>query len=145
MESTRRRREFVGLRVLFCEYAMQGALSPHPTLLAFTNIKQAYTGTVDIATSPILEGRGCTRWFDGPILRMANARQSGAASHSAQFSKHQGGVKCPVTVLNTDAFGPATHTRQFEGPIWRNAQCEAVRRIPLGSVTQAPTTHHSRR
>jgi hypothetical protein len=57
-ESLRRRGELVGLRALFCEYAMQGALPPHPTLLAFTKIKQAHTITVEKVTSPILEGPG---------------------------------------------------------------------------------------
>ena len=52
-ESSRRRRKLVCLRALFSEYAMQGALPPHPTLLAFTNLNQAYAVTVDQATSPI--------------------------------------------------------------------------------------------
>ena len=57
-ESSRSRRELVGLRALFCEYAIQGAPQPHPTLLAFTNIKQTHTIPVDKVTSPILEGPG---------------------------------------------------------------------------------------
>ena len=57
-ESSRRRRELVGLRALFCECAMRGAQPPHPTLLVFTNIKQTYTVTVENGTSPTLEGPG---------------------------------------------------------------------------------------
>ena len=52
------RGELVGLRALFCECAMQGAIPPHPTLLAFTNIKQTHAITVDKSTSPIWEGPG---------------------------------------------------------------------------------------
>ena len=54
----RLRGELVGLRAVFCECAIQGAIPPHLTLFAFTNIKQAYTVTADRATSPILEGTG---------------------------------------------------------------------------------------
>ena len=46
------------MRALLYACAMQGALPPNPTLLAFTNIKQTHTVTVDRATSPILEGMG---------------------------------------------------------------------------------------
>ena len=38
------------LEVTFCEYTMQGAPPPHPTLLVFQNLKQAYAATVFIAT-----------------------------------------------------------------------------------------------
>ena len=48
--------ELAGSSDLFGEYAIRAALPPHPTLLEFTNIKQAYTATVDQATPPILEG-----------------------------------------------------------------------------------------
>ena len=54
----RRLGELVGLRVLFCEYAMQGATPPHPMLLVFINTKQTYTVTVEKVTLPILEGPG---------------------------------------------------------------------------------------
>ena len=50
---------------------MQGALPPDPTILVFTNIKQAYTVTVDKATSPILEGPAGYSPIRGP--NFANA------------------------------------------------------------------------
>ena len=55
-ESSRRRRELSGLRVLFGEYAMKGTLQPYPTLLAFTNTDYTYRATVVKATAPILDG-----------------------------------------------------------------------------------------
>ena len=57
--------ELAGLRALFCEYATQGALPTHPTLLVFANIKQTYTATVDKGTSPIFEGPGAYRRVAG--------------------------------------------------------------------------------
>ena len=45
---------------------MQGALPPHSTLLAFTNIKQTYMVTVDKANSPVLEGPGAYSPDRGP-------------------------------------------------------------------------------
>jgi len=46
------------LEVKFYEYVIRGISPPHPDLLAFTSIKQAYKIPVDKATSPILEGPG---------------------------------------------------------------------------------------
>ena len=68
---------------------MQGALPPHPTLLVLTNTKQTYTVTVDKLSRLYWRARGRVRRFEGPILRMRNTRQSGAASRSVRVNKHQ--------------------------------------------------------
>ena len=60
---------------------MQGALSPHQTLLAFTNIKHAYTVTVKNYLAYIggPGPRGRTRRFEGPIF--ANAQYESVRRH----------------------------------------------------------------
>jgi len=50
------------------KYSMRGSSPPHPTLLAFINIKHAYTVTASIATSPILEAPGAQSLFRGSQL-----------------------------------------------------------------------------
>jgi hypothetical protein len=44
----------VVFRAQFCEYAMRGALQPHPSLLEVKPIEKTYTVTVDKATAAIL-------------------------------------------------------------------------------------------
>ena len=52
----------------------------------------------------------------------------------------------PVMLLSVGVFGLAARSCPFEVPIWRNAQCDAVRRrIQFGSGLQASNTHNSRR
>ena len=67
--------------------------------------------------------RGMLTGLRANILRMRNARQSDAASRSAQVSKHEGGSTCPVKVLTAGTLGPATHLRRFEGQL-----CECAMR-----------------
>ena len=56
------------------------------------------------------------------------------------------GYNCPATVLNAGVYVPANRIRQFEGPIRRNTQCEAVNsRIPLSLGLHAPNTLQLRR
>jgi hypothetical protein len=55
------------LEVTFCEYIMQDAQPPHPTPLVFTNTKQAYTVTIDKATSLYWRAQERTRRFEGPF------------------------------------------------------------------------------
>jgi len=47
--------EFAGSRDLFGEYAREGALQSHPSLLVITHVEHTYTVTVDQATAAILE------------------------------------------------------------------------------------------
>jgi len=86
------------------------------------------------------------RRFGDPNLRVRNATQSEAASRSARVSKHQKGLNYASLLLSAGVFGLATRSCPFEVPIWRNAQCEAVRRrIPIGPRIQAPNRYHPRR
>ena len=79
------------------------------------------------------------RRFEGPILRMRNARQSGAASHSARVSKHQTQTTLDgerVKSGNLRGAGVSSSVLELQ---FANRQCEAVRRhIPLYSGPQAP-------
>ena len=134
------------LEVIFCEYVIRGSTPPHPDLLAFTNIKQAYKITVDKATSPILEGPGCNRWFEDPICECAmrgSLEPHPTRLRSPSITKGSG---CPVIVPNSGTLGTATRSCRFEVPIWRNTQCESLRRRMLfSSHRHARKNYHSPR
>ena len=119
---------------------MQGAIPPHPTLLAFTNIKRTYKVMVDKATTPILGPGGVHAGLRAQFCEYAMRGSLAPYPTRLRSPSTNEGYTCPATVLNAGVFGQATRIRQYGGPIWRNTQCEAVRRrIPLGSGTQAPT------
>ena len=80
------------------------------------------------------------RRFEVPILRILNTRPSAAASRSAHVSKHEVGVE--LSCVGTSVWGnwPGDSHSPIRGPNFANAQDEAVqRRVPLGSVLQAPS------
>ena len=101
---------------------MQGALPPHPTLLVFTNIKQACTFMAD--KLPCLHWRawGRARRFERPISRMRNAGQSEAASRSASILKHEVGVCGHGGHAHRRYLGgPGGECRLLEVPFWECA------------------------
>ena len=56
------------------------------------------------------------------------------------------GSCCPVIVLNAGTLSPATRSCRFEVLIWRNAQCESLRRhMLLSSHCHALKNYHSPR
>jgi hypothetical protein len=86
---------------------------------------------------PHWRARGRTRRFEGPILRMRNARQSGAASGSAQFFTHQVSICSRGGHIYISYLGGPVATSPFRGPICQNAQCKAPhRRIRRSSSSQ---------
>ena len=119
-----------GLMASFCEYAIQDALPPHSTLLAFTSTKQAFSVTVDQETSPILEARGRTRWFEGPVLRMRiriYAQCKAPYSRIRRYSRSQATIRRIQSrwkKLLRKYWRARGHTRRFERPILliRNAR-----------------------
>ena len=56
------------------------------------------------------------------------------------------GSCCPAIELNTGTYGLTTRSCRFEVPIWRNAQCESLRRRVLcSSHRHARKNYHSPR
>jgi len=99
---------------------MQGALPPNPTILVFPNINQAYTVTVDKATSLVLEGPAGYSPIRGP--NFANAECEALLpphltrlrpSSTNEESEH------PVMAPNAGTLAPATRIRRFKVPILR--------------------------
>ena len=77
-----------GLRAQFCECAMRGSLAPHPTRLSSQSTKWGSTCSATVLNTSAFGPATRIHQFEGPILRMRNARQSAAASRSAPVSKH---------------------------------------------------------
>ena len=63
----------------FCEYAMRGSLAPHPTRLSSPSTKERSGRQVIVPNAGAFGPATRIRRFEGPILRMRNARQSAAA------------------------------------------------------------------
>jgi len=118
---------------------MQGSLPPHPTLLAFTSINSTYTVTVEKRHFAYIGEPGGVLAGLSALFCVYAMRGSLAPYPTRPRSPSTNdGYTCPVKVINAGVFDPAIRIRQFEGPIWRNTQCEAVRRrISLSSGLQA--------
>ena len=83
------RGEYRLLEIPICEYAKRGSPWPHITARVFMHeVDVCVNG--GYALRRYLGGPGGeNRLFEDPILRIHNARQSEAASHSARVSKHE--------------------------------------------------------